>query len=730
MGNIIDTNDFQDSVSGVENITKKGKGKVVAAVSGVAVAAVVGGGIAAYNFSDFVKNQVKLRIMKPADYYAWVNEENSSEIAKKAGENYRKSLDQLENGSKATFSLTYEPSSDVKDLLIDETGLNNADDEDSKMVLDMINSITSIGIGSSAEVKKSNISGNVFANVNNERLVTFDYAMEEAAMNYFMRVPELTEKWLCVNIEDMGDDVMDTEAQEILEAYQKAMENPQEFLSPEELETLVKRYSDIWIRTLSDVSLEKKEAVDICDITVDYTVVSTELTGEKVLEICKNYIEEVKNDDIIKGIVVDKLDACDSDEYTQAFDEALEAIEGDVDFEGDETVTLETYIDPKGIIRGYNLDAGEQGYLKLAMGMAGDEVRAEFVFNDEGEDEAVAELKASKNGTAYDGNFDMTVDDETVTVDFTGFEVVNPEYGYFNGKFEINIPDVDTIVIDCNSDGSAVDISTDVKIEDINIGKFTLSISAGNGADPIVPDKENAVVVDSESDDFLSEYTTQEEVEKFLNDILVKIGLSDNLSSELAKLGAEEAFSEGFSYEDDDYDFDFDEEDEDEDEDEEIDFDGFLEDEYEADCVEALEGQAYLTVADKEFMAYYMGGGYETLSYKATVADIKGDGTYTVGVTADTDGYKNMCDDKPNGLYMLAVSCSNPEISEDAEITVKSIKIDGKEIELTGEGETEITEDEFGITLYLEDVDYLSMIDASSLGEWTNIEVTFEIKNA
>ncbi len=48
-------------------------------------------------------------------------------------------------------------------------------------------------------------------------------------------------------------------------------------------------------------------------------------------------------------------------------------------------------------------------------------------------------------------------------------------------------------------------------------------------------------------------------------------------------------------------------------------------------------------------------GGFEdTLAYNATLADITGNGTYTVKVTADTDGYRNALDGKkPNGIAIL-----------------------------------------------------------------------------
>ncbi len=717
-------NGYEDSVTGVENVTKKGKGKGAAVAGVAAVAVIAGGGVAAYNLSDYVKNQVKLAIMKPADYYAWVNEENSKTLAQEVSKSYRESLDKMERGSSATVALEYTPSAQVKDMLIEETGLGGADDEESKMALDIINNLNSIEIGSSAEVKKSEISGSVFASLNSDKLVSLDYAMEQAGMEYFMRIPELSEKWLSMDMNELGEE-LDSESQAVLDAYSEAMMNPQDIISPEEIETLFAKYTDVWSKSISDVTLEKKESVDICDITVEYTVISTELTEEKAAEICKNFIEEAKNDDIIKGIVVDKLEVCSEDEYTDVLEEALSGIEDNLNGDSDETVNFNVYVDPKGVIRGYVLDAGDEGYVKWATGMSEDEVRCEFIFNNEGEDVAAAELKAKKSGESYNGSLEVKAEEETVSVDFENFEVVNKEMGYIKGVFTINIPEVDPIVVKCDTDGSSLSVSTDVTVEDINIGTFTLKLTGAYDANPSVPSSDDAIKVNPESDDFIKEYVTEEEVQNFVKELLLKIGINEEYSEELSKLAADSAFNEGgfggASYYDDYYDdYDFDE-----------DFSYSYEDEYAADAVEAGEGEAYLSVADTDFEAYYTGGIYsESLCYNAKVAKINGDGTYTVSVTADTDGYKNMCENKPNGLYMLSVECDEPGISEDAEVVVKSVKIDGKEYELDSDVIAENYGDMFSACIYFDGIDYECHIDGGSVKEWTTIEVTFEIKNA
>ena len=87
------------SVSGVDNVTKKGKGRKAALIGGISAAVVVGGSATAYAASDTVKNQVKLRLSSPEKYYAWVTENNSKNLGQILSENYKKSIDNMEKGT-------------------------------------------------------------------------------------------------------------------------------------------------------------------------------------------------------------------------------------------------------------------------------------------------------------------------------------------------------------------------------------------------------------------------------------------------------------------------------------------------------------------------------------------------------------------------------------------------------------------------------------------------------
>ena len=313
--------DASMSASGVENVTKKGKGKKAAMIGGISAAVVVGGGAAAYAFSDTVKNQVKLRLSKPEKYYAWVTEKNSSTLGEMLSENYKKRLDNMKKGQEVDLSVYYEANDNVKDLIIDEIFGGRSGDKETDQIIDVIENIDKLSLSASLSAKKGNMKTNVGLDVNDDRIVSFDVAGNTDEMSYFFRVPELKEQWLGVDASDIGEEAG---MSEIVEAYKEILKDPGSFLSPEDLETEVNRYAGVWTNYVDEVKLEKSEEIDICDITVNYTVATVELNDKDMDKLELEFLKELKNDKVIKKIVTDKLDVMDEDDFEEQIQDEIE----------------------------------------------------------------------------------------------------------------------------------------------------------------------------------------------------------------------------------------------------------------------------------------------------------------------------------------------------------------------------------------------------------------------
>lgn len=573
-----------DFVSGVETVTKRKKAPIIAGVTAGVVALGAGGGAIAYNTSDFVKNQVKLATLSPAEYYTWVHEDTSKEIAKKTSETYKQLADSLAGKSKknmaADYTLTYKVSDDAKEMLIDEMGIDSSM-EDADVIIDVINNVKTIAIGASSSSDGNNTLANVFLNWNDEKLVSFETVSCMDPMQMFYRIPELNEQFIGMDLSEALETEMDSEEMEIYNTIIEKSKNLESLVSAEELKEMMTKYTDIWFKSVEEVELKKKEEVKIGDIKTEYTTLTVEIDGGFLYDVCSNYVKEVSKDKTIKKIVCDRLELVDEDEYEETMDTAVESIKESKDSfkEMDIKGEMITYVDAKGTVRGYKIDMDTDGTevngefiigkeKDKVCGIASLTVDEEEIFN------ATLDAIVDKND-AYTGEIEVVVEDDednTVALEFDKFKVENKEKYYLSGDVTLVVPDIDPITVKLSSDGKSQKISYDINFDGTDFGTIELEYSVNDAKKLDIPDTDDAFMIDVNDTPDLSEYITEEKLSEFVVDVLKKIGLSeeycdliaDELAGSLNDLGSYDDYEYDDDYNwDDEYDYDYDWDDED-----------------------------------------------------------------------------------------------------------------------------------------------------------------------
>lgn len=184
------------------------------------------------------------------------------------------------------------------------------------------------------------------------------------------------------------------------------------------------------------------------------------------------------------------------------------------------------------------------------------------------------------------------------------------------------------------------------------------------------------------------------------------------------------------------------------------------------DSVAARSGDAYLAIVDGKWQTQYWGKNDDPetamLSYDAGVVPITGNGDYTVSVTADTKGFRYITtgdpegECTPEGLSFMSVMISDGEkLFPESVITVNSVKVDGKEIDMKAKAYTSSDDGkETRANLYNEYVsvppkkartadgalydanekalpvcgDYSAqVVDTADFDKWTTVEVNFTV---
>lgn len=722
MSEMNEFNNGADVVSGVDTVKKSKLGAVIAGAAAGVVALGAIGGVAAYNLSDFVKNQVKLLVSKPDNYYAWVTEKNSEELSQTLSTRYSEMLKASKDGQSSSVSVKYDISDDAKNMVTDQifgSGIDDLDEE-TQNAIDVFNDLKSIKLGADMEKNDSAASGDFYAEINDNRLATFEMGADVNAFDIFFRVPELKEQWFGF---DMSE-IVEEEGDEFKKQYQKIFSDPESYLTPDDIKTEISRYVGVWNESVSGVQLEKKEEVQIGDITVKYTVASVEVDQQMARQISENLINSAKEDEILKKIIIDSSIDITEDDYYDELNDLLDELKSAEPESSDDKIIVKTYIDPNGDIRGISLESDfkdeyeENFSFSMIMGKDGDQIRGEvIVINDDSEDFRI-DMTAVEKSKKYTGSVDFTADGECVSVEFTELETVNEEKGYINGTFTLIIPDVDPISVSFDSDGKSQKISGEIVVDGTNYGKITLEMSSENSGNPIVPSKSDAMMIDTDSDLAFSDYVSEDDMTKFLTDLMNKIGFSDENTNDLVEEAVSSMYGGGyyddFGWDDDDFDWDDDDFDWD-DNDDDFDWNDFDESD--------MCNTAYVYVSDADFRETLM-YGFGSLKDGAVMAEITDNGTYTVSVNAKDDV-------KPNGLSMLQLSIEDIDLEGDLEVTVKSIKIDGKDVQLTEEPFVLNSGKYISASLYMSEELSSSLnkncFDGASIGEWKSIEITFEV---
>lgn len=82
----------------------------------------------------------------------------------------------------------------------------------------------------------------------------------------------------------------------------------------------------------------------------------------------------------------------------------------------------------------------------------------------------------------------------------------------------------------------------------------------------------------------------------------------------------------------------------------------------------------------------------------------------------------------PKGFHNIEIKASGIEGAENSVLTVKSIKINGKEQEIKQQPVSIYNyEDSIDVELFYEGYEEDAVLDVSSIDEWTDFEVTFEL---
>lgn len=415
-------------------------------------------------------------------------------------------------------------------------------------------------------------------NVNGTKICTIEYYFDTENSEIYMRIPELSEGYIKMNMEQMTQEAVEEADQELdssfttsvdladsMNSYFSTLENLPE---ADLVTSILTRYTDIIFDNVADAENPGAQEAVAGDVSQELSVLEGHVTQAEALPMFQQILDTAKSDEELKGLIETWTEAMNDPDYTyETFLEAIEDMEKDLDTEADETdesgFILRAWVDSDGEVVGrqFLLNDDEQeeelfGYLCTADG----DKRGFSMQLGSGDDKVAIEGSGELKGDLLSGTYTISSGEaDAAVIDVTDYDTKAVQDGIWKGTYTISGAPVE------DEDGNSYDpfggmqliFTADGADEDsidwnlaIAAGGATLgsvSLTGGNGGEALAAVDVASLtdVYDFSNDDEVEAYTASMNMdaitenltsagmpEGWLDDVIAATGDSDIESTE------------------------------------------------------------------------------------------------------------------------------------------------------------------------------------------------------
>ena len=414
-------------------------------------------------------------------------------------------------------------------------------------------------------------------NVNGTKICTIEYYFDTENSEIYMRIPELSDGYIKMNMEQMTQEAVEEADQELdssfttsvdladsMNSYFSTLENLPE---ADLVTSILTRYTDIIFDNVADAENPGAQEAVAGDVSQELSVLEGHVTQAEALPMFQQILDTAKSDEELKGLIETWTEAMNDPDYTyETFLEAIEDMEKDLDTEADETdesgFILRAWVDSDGEVVGRQFllnDEQEEelfGYLCTADG----DKRGFSMQLGSGDDKVAIEGSGELKGDLLSGTYTISSGEaDAAVIDVTDYDTKAVQDGIWKGTYTISGAPVE------DEDGNSYDpfggmqliFTADGADEDsidwnlaIAAGGATLgsvSLTGGNGGEALAAVDVASLtdVYDFSNDDEIEAYTASMNMdaitenltsagmpEGWLDDVIAATGDSDIESTE------------------------------------------------------------------------------------------------------------------------------------------------------------------------------------------------------
>lgn len=380
--------------------------------------------------------------------------------------------------------------------------------------------------------------------VNGTKICTIEYYFDTENSEVYMRIPELNEGYIKMNMEqmtqeaesEMEEEGMDSsfsasiDMTDAMNSYFSTLDNLPE---ADALTSILTRYSDIIFDNVTDGENPGTQSSAAGDVSQELTVLEGHVTQAEAQPMFQQILDTAKTDEELKGLIESWTEAMNDPEYSyDTFLQAIEDLEKDLDGEIDESDTsgfvLRAWVDDNGEVVGREVlaDDGEQeeSLFRYLCTTDGDQRGFSFTMGSD-EDSVGLYGSGTLSGDVLSGTYTFTSGGEdAVVIEVADYDTKAVENGIWKGTYTISGAPIE------DEDGNSYDpfggmqliFTTDGKDE--NNMEWNLTLAANGvslGALSITGGNEGE---DLEAVDFASltdvyDFSNDADVEKFGEDV-------------------------------------------------------------------------------------------------------------------------------------------------------------------------------------------------------------------
>lgn len=463
------------------------------------IVVLLGGSITAFACVPSISNQVYLAVLSPKKYYLKLEKKAIEDMSSTISSAYGKEVAQIKKANNPVATSTNMKFS-VNDSYVSALGL-------SKVFPIELKNKTSLDLKNKKE--------KVFMELllGNESFGSLNMLMDISKENFgssYIQIPELNEAYIGIFPDDLEENTdLTSEEDAAMEQAQKFYETYLSDPTSEKLvQTLLSRYSNIIIKNVNNVVLNKNTEVSANGATAKNTKIVVTLTTAEIKAIAKEIVDTAKNDTDLKNELI-RLSLCTEEQYNTAMEEAAKGVEELTDAEKGQLI-MTVWADQNGKITGRDITlesedeepitfsyhtVKEKNTTSLESSMTSDGITNLIVKGKNTNEKGISngDITAELNG---DG-----ASNYSAAVTYDSVKTTNKDLGYFSGNFNFSVTQVPSASLKLTAAGTEKDQK--LLFEAIalgqNLGSLEITTAEAAYEDFSFPDSKNVYSMNDET---------------------------------------------------------------------------------------------------------------------------------------------------------------------------------------------------------------------------------------